>query len=356
MKCAIVNLKPDEYKIKPAADEPLPFGKFFTDRMFSMTFTPEKGWHNAKIEAIHDFSLSPATMVLHYAQEIFEGLKAYPGAKESVRLFRHRANIDRLNLSAERMCMPTVDPDFVETSLMSLLDLERDWIPKQLGASLYIRPTMIGTDALIRLKSSDSFLFYIIMSPVGSYFQTGSEPVKIIVEEERVRSVPGGTGEAKTGGNYAASLLAGKIALTKGYSQVLWLDGVQRRFVEEVGAMNIFFVYGNKVVTPKLTGSILRGITRDSVIQVLKKWNIPVEESLLDINELTRDIENGNLTECFGTGTAAVISPVGTICFQKKDYIINGAIEGSMTQKLFQYLTSIQYGTELDSFKWTTEF
>ncbi|MEK6558300.1 MAG: branched-chain amino acid aminotransferase, partial [Candidatus Margulisiibacteriota bacterium] len=322
----------------------LEFGKLYTDHMFSISFQSDSGWTDAKIAAFENLSLSPATLVLHYAQEIFEGMKAYYRVDGRIGLFRPLDNFKRMNKSALRMVMPTLEESFALESLLELIRLDQRWVPNVEGASLYIRPTMIATDALIGLKPSTGYLFYIIMSPVGAYFKVADKGLRIYVEETYVRAVPGGTGEAKTGANYAASLLAGVEAQKKGFTQVLWLDGVHRRYVEEVGAMNIFFVYGDKVVTPKLNGSILQGITRKSVIELLASWGNPVEEATLDIHEIVSDIASGKLTESFGTGTAAVISPVGSLYFQGKDHIIQSAKIGQVTQKIFSALTDIQYG------------
>jgi branched-chain amino acid aminotransferase len=344
--------------VKPILEKELPdfssltFGKYYTDRIMTMNYNPIKKWQNAKIEKFRNLTLSPATTCLHYSQEIFEGLKAYYRDDGKIGLFRPKDNFQRMNNSAFRMNMPNIDIDFCIESLQELIKLEKRWIPKVENASLYIRPTMLGIDPMIGLKSSENFLFFIILSPVGAYFQT-NEGIKILTEEDYVRAIPGGTGEAKTGGNYAASLIANQKALSKGYSQVLWLDGKKRTFIEEVGTMNIFFVYKDKVRTPALNGSILPGITRDSVIKLSKHIGIEVEECTLDINEVIKDIENGNITECFGSGTAVVITPVSAIGYKDKHYKICNSNNINITQTIYKKLTDIQYGKTEDPFGWT---
>ena len=332
----------------------LEFGKNFTDHMFQMTYTKADGWHDAKIVPFADFQLSPATLVMHYAQEIFEGLKAYHRVDGEIGLFRPLENFKRMNRSAERICMPSFDENFALEALHKLIEIDKRWVPDTPGASMYIRPTMIGIDAVIGLRPSDSYLFYIIMSPVGAYFKSSdNKGLKILVESKYVRAVAGGIGEAKTGANYAASLLAGVEAYKKGYSQVLWLDGAKRRYIEEVGTMNIFFVRDGVVVTPKLNGSILPGITRKSVIELLSFWKKPVKEESLDIGEILEGITNGSVTECFGAGTAAVISPVGSLHYEGKTYALGNEEPGPITQEVFAALTDIQYAKTLDNFHWT---
>lgn len=333
--------------------ENLEFGKNYTDHMFLMNYTPELGWHNHRIGPFENLSLSPATLVLHYAQEIFEGLKVYQRGDGKIGMFRPRDNFARMNRSAARVNMPGFDIEPVMEGLLELIRLDQRWIPSQNGSSLYIRPTMIATDAMIGLKPSTGYLFFIIASPVGPYFKVSDKGLRIFVEEKYVRAVVGGLGEAKTGANYAASLLAGVEAQKKGFSQVLWLDGVHRKYIEEVGAMNIFFVYGNKVVTPKLTGSFLPGITRQSVIDLLKHKGNPVKETTLDIETVIDDIHAGRCTECFGTGTAAVISPVGSLHYKGVDHDLDGMKIGKVSQQLFKELTDIQYGKVADPFGWT---
>jgi branched-chain amino acid aminotransferase len=322
--------------------------------MFQMSYKQDKGWQNAMIKKYDNFSLSPATMSLHYGQLIFEGLKAYHRADGKIGFFRAKDNFIRLNNSAERICMPPVDVDETYEAMCGLIELEKDWVPHDEGSSLYIRPTMIGVDPVIRLKASDEYLFYIICSPVGMYYANGMKPTGIYVEEEYVRAAPGGVGFAKTAANYAASLLPGKRAAAMGYDQVLWLDGVEQKYIEEVGSMNIFFKYKDKLVTSELNGSILPGITRDSVIQVARSWGTEVTEEKIDINQAVSDIRAGNITEAFGSGTAAVISPVGLLHYKEDDVVINNQETGQFTLKMYAELTGIQYGKLEDRFGWTT--
>ncbi len=329
------------------------FGKTFADRMFLMEYSPAAGWHDAVIKKFENFSLSPATMVLHYAQEIFEGLKAYYRVDGKIGLFRPKDNFLRMNVSAERLCMPTLDIDFVHSSLRKLIELEKNWVPQQEGTSLYIRPTMIGVDPLIKLKSSDNFWFYIILSPVGMYYKNGFNPTKIMVEDQYVRAVRGGLGAAKAGANYAASLLPGKKAVEKGYDQVLWLDGVEMKYIEEVGSMNLFFLYNDHLATSALNGSILPGITRDSVIQLSKKLGLEVREEALAIDQIVADIKDGKIKEMFGSGTAAVISPVSQIAYKGNNYVLKNEETGKFTRELYDQLTGIQYGKVEDPFGWT---
>lgn len=344
---SVTNLKQKEL-------ENLRFGEKFTDRMFVMEYSPAKGWHGARIEQFQNFSFSPATMVFHYAQEIFEGMKvfAYKGGK--VAMFRAMENLERLNTSADRLCMPQVDKKFIFDALCKLVDLERDWVPKKKDTSLYIRPTMIGTDPIIKVRASDNYLFYIILSPVGPYFGSGVKMSKIMVEDTYVRASKGGMGFAKTGGNYAASIKAGMEAAKKGFDQVLWLDAVERKYIEEVGSMNIFFVINDTLVTPELTGSILPGITRKSVIQLAKHLGMKVEERSLTINEVIEGLQNGKVTEVFGTGTACVISPVGTLGYKGKTYTVGSGNVGKYSKTLYDHLTGIQYGEKEDTFGWMT--
>lgn len=339
---------------KPKYTDPakLGFGKLFTDHMFTMKYEEGRGWYEPAIEPYHNLQMDPACMVLHYAQAIFEGLKAYKDDKGDILLFRPRSNFERLNRSAARMRIPTVDIDLVMEGLKKLLALEEEWIPTAPGTSLYIRPTLIATDNYIGVKASQTYLFYIILSPVGPYYPEGFNPVKIYVEDEYVRSVKGGTGEAKAACNYAQSLLAGEIAKDKGYTQVLWLDGVHHKYIEEVGSMNICFVIDGVLVTPKLQGSILPGITRDSVLALARSMGIKVEERLVSIDEVYEAQAAGKLDEVFGTGTAAVISPVGELNWEGNIISIGEGKPGDLAVKLYDRLTGIQYGTQDDPFGW----
>ncbi|MCG8683317.1 MAG: branched-chain amino acid aminotransferase [Desulfobacterales bacterium] len=333
-------------------DEDLGFGTVFTDHMFVMEYEQDKGWVNPRIEPYADFSMSPAAMVLHYGQAIFEGLKAYKTPDGNIQLFRARDNFARMNRSARGMCIPEVDVDFVMDALKQLIKLEEHWIPETLGTSLYIRPTIIATDPFIGVRASFTYKFYIILSPVGAYYAQGLNPVKIWVSKDHVRAVRGGVGEFKTAGNYAASLLAGEKAKEEGYVQVMWLDALEMKYIEEVGAMNIFFIINGELVTPNLSGSILPGITRYSVIDLAKKWGMTVSERKIGIEEIFEAHANGQLTEVFGSGTAAVISPVGEIRFGDRVMNIGDGTPGDTSMKFYNALTSIQYGKEEDTEGW----
>ncbi|HHV98083.1 MAG TPA: branched-chain amino acid aminotransferase [Clostridiaceae bacterium] len=333
----------------------LGFGKHFTDHMFIMDYSKDKGWHDARIVPYGPLEIDPATMVLHYGQAIFEGLKAYRTADGRILLFRPEKNMERINKSNDRMCIPPIDVDFGVEAIKTLVSLDKDWIPTVEGTSLYIRPFIIATDPYLGVKPADTYKFIIIMSPSGAYYSTGINPVKIYVENKYVRAVRGGTGFAKTPGNYAASLKAQGIAHDKGYEQVLWLDGVEMKYVEEVGSMNVFFKINGEVITPSLDGSILPGITRESVIQLLKHWNIPVTERKLGIQELYDAYKEGRLEEAFGTGTAAVISPIGELNWNDHVMTINNGEIGELATRIYNTITGIQSGKIQDEFGWTTE-
>ncbi len=331
----------------------LGFGKFFTDHMFIMDYSKEAGWQNARIVPFANLSLHPASTVLHYGSEIFEGMKAYRRADGKVQLFRPMENIRRMNRSAERMCLPELPEEDTLEALLTFVKLEEEWVPSAEGTSLYLRPFMIGNDETLGVHAVHNATFIIIASPVGSYYAEGINPVKIMIESEDVRAVRGGTGYAKCGGNYAASNRAGERAAQKGYSQVLWLDGVERKYIEEVGAMNVMFKIGGEIVTPMLSGSILPGITRKSCLEVLRGEGYKVSERLLSIDELAEALEAGTLEEAWGCGTAAVVSPIGELCYQDKIYTVNGGKIGEVTQHLYDTLTGIQWGKVEDSFGWT---
>ncbi|NLG83424.1 MAG: branched-chain amino acid aminotransferase [Firmicutes bacterium] len=353
MKILTEELSPD--RLKPLVDPAeLGFGRYFTDRMLIRRFKDGR-WDDPKIVPYQNFTLDPAARVLHYSQEIFEGLKAYAGDDGRIFLFRPEENARRMNRSAARMCMPTMPEEDFLACVTSLVVAEKRWIPRATGTSLYIRPPMIGNEAALGVHPSDEYLFFIILSPVGAYFKTGFKPVRRYVEDVYVRAVPGGVGDAKTGGNYAATLLAGALAEEKGFSQVLWLDARERRYVEEVGSMNIFFVFGTKLVTPALSGSILPGITRDSVLKLAPRLGYEVEERPIGIDEVIAGIEDGHLTEAFGTGTACVIAPVGGFQYKRRDYTITGEEVGPVTQRLYDELVGIQYGRKPDPFGWVKE-
>ena len=339
-------------KEKPQDESKLGFGRIFTDHMFLMNYEAGKGWINPRVVPYGDFALDPAAMVLHYGQAIFEGTKCYRRADGGLQLFRPTENFARMSRSAERLCMPKLDEELALAGLKKLLEIDGDWTPHQDGTSLYIRPTMIATDAHLGVHASHTYLFYIILSPVGAYYAEGLKPVGIYVEDEYVRAVRGGVGFTKCAGNYAASILAGEIAEKKGYAQVLWLDGVEQKYVEEVGSMNMMFAYGNKIVTPALNGSILPGITRNSIITLARQLGYEVEEKRLAIADIFADAKSGKLTEAFGTGTAAVISPVGELCLDGEKLTIGGGKIGPVAQKLYDTLTGIQYGRLPDENHW----
>jgi branched-chain amino acid aminotransferase len=338
-------------KEKPKDESKLDWGGTFTDHMFLCDYSTEKGWHDARIVPYAPFPMDPACVVLHYSQTIFEGLKCYRRADGALQLFRDKDNFARLARSANRMGMPEPDGETFREGMLKLLDLEQDWVPRNRGTSLYIRPTMIAMDEKLGVHAADKYLFYIILSPVGAY-HAGN--VNIFVEDQYVRAVRGGVGEAKTGANYAASILAGKLAEEKGCGQVLWLDGVTRKNVEEVGSMNIFFVYGDTLKTPALNGSILPGITRDSVLKFAEHLGLKASEETIALDDVLRDIRNGSLTEAFGAGTAAVIAPVKSFIYQGETYRVGDGKTGKHSQKLYDTLTGIQWGTLPDREDWIT--
>jgi branched-chain amino acid aminotransferase len=339
-------------KEKPADESKLGFGEIFTDHMLLIDYDRDNGWHNARIEAYASLRLDPAAACLHYGQEIFEGLKAYYGKDGGIYLFRAVDNFKRLNRSARRVCMPEVDVDFTMEALKKLILVDQEWIPKTHGTSLYIRPTMIATEPFLSVKPASKYLFYIIIGPVGSYYAEGLNPVKIYVEDKYIRAAAGGTGDTKTAGNYANSLLAAQEAKEKGFTQVLWLDGCEKRWVEEVGTMNMFFVIDDEIITAPLTGSILAGITRDSVIRIVKDWGLKVKEGLISIDEVVVAATSGRLKEAFGTGTAAVISPVGQITYKDRNYVIAGGRMGKLSQGLYDEIVAIQYAEKPDPYGW----
>ena len=343
-------------KQKPVDESNLGFGHVFSDHMLLINYTEGKGWHDARIEPYHNISLDPACQVLHYGQEIFEGLKCYRTPKGEFQLFRPQANFERFARSAERMGMAPLPVEEGLDTLLKLLSVDKEWTPHEEGTSLYIRPTMIATDAFLGVSASKTYLYYVLLSPSGAYYAEGLAPVGIYVEDSYVRAVRGGIGFAKTGGNYAASILAGVKAKKNGYAQVLWLDGVHQRYIEEVGAMNMMFVYEDKkIVTPALNGSILPGITRDSVLQLAKKMGYEIEEARMDINDVAADIKAGRITEAFGTGTAAVVSPVSKLCYQGEELQIGDGGIGHITMDLYNTLTGIQFGKIEDPMGWVVK-
>ncbi len=337
---------------KPTDESKLGFGHIFTDHMFFMEWNKGVGWHDAQIVPLAPITIHPASSVLHYGAEIFEGMKAYRRADGRIQMFRPQENFKRMNRSAERMGLPTFDGDFALEALKELLRLDQDWVPHSEGTSLYIRPFMIGDDEHLGVHGSAHVRFYIILSPSGSYYPTGLAPVKIMIEDEDVRAVRGGTGEAKCGGNYGASVRAGDRAEERGYSQVLWLDGVERKYIEEVGAMNIMFKINGRICTPVLNGSILPGITRKSILELLRAEGEQPEERRISVEELVSAAQDGSLEEAWGCGTAAVVSPVGALAYQGKEYVIGGGEIGPVTQSLYKKLTDIQWGRSEDKLGW----
>jgi branched-chain amino acid aminotransferase len=347
-----IKLLPESGRKDLPSSSNLRFGIHLSDHMFLMNYRVGTGWHNARIVPYGDFSLDPASVCLHYGQAVFEGLKAYRGQDEKIRLFRAEKNMDRLNHSAWRMCMPQVDKNELLQAIKILIGIEERWVPDARGTSLYVRPFMIATEAFLGVRPAREYLLAIILSPVGAYYAEGFNPVKIFVTDKYVRAVPGGVGEAKTAGNYASSLMASEKAKGLGFTQVLWLDAAKRRYVEEVGTMNIFFLLEDTLVTPELNGSILPGITRESVLHLVRKWGLKVEERPIAINEVLEKAKSKALKECFGTGTAAVISPVGSLYYKSENYSINGSKTGDLAQKLFDEITGLQYGEREDTNGW----
>ena len=342
-------------KEKPQDETKLGFGHIFTDHMFAMNYDTGMGWHDARIVPYGDITLSPAAMCLHYGQEIFEGLKAYRRADGGIQLFRPDENYKRLNNSAKRMVIPEIDEEFMIEATKKLVEIEKDWVPHTDGASLYIRPFIIATDPYVGVRPADHYLFLIILSPSGAYYSTGLNPVKIYVENNYVRAVRGGTGFAKTAANYAISLKGQQEAHDQDYEQVLWLDGVERKYIEEVGSMNIFFVIDGEVITPELQGSVLPGITRKSALEVCKAKGIKATERRITIQEVADAYDAGKLDEVFGTGTAAVISPVGHLKWGDKVMTINDNKIGKISQMLYDTMTGIQWGKIEDTFGWTVK-
>jgi len=342
-------------KPKPKPDQDnLGFGRYFSDHVFIMEYDAEKGWHSPRITPYEPLQLDPATAAFHYGQAIFEGLKAYRTADNRILLFRPEKNMERINITNNRMCIPPIDVDFCLEALKTLVSIDQDWVPTAPGTSLYIRPFIFATDPYLGLRPSNSFKFMIILSPVGAYYPQGINPISIYVESEYTRAVKGGTGFAKTSGNYAASMKAQAKAAEKGFVQVLWLDGIEKKYIEEVGAMNVFFKINNEVITPALEGSILPGITRDSVIQLLKHWDMNICERKISMQELYDAYQEKTLEEAFGTGTAAVISPIGELNWNGMSIKIGQGI-GEVSLKVYDTLTGIQTGRLDDIFNWTVE-
>lgn len=336
--------KPDQTK--------LGFGNYYTDHMFIMNYDEGQGWHDPRIVPYAPFEIDPASMVLHYAQEIFEGLKAYRTAEGKIQLFRPEKNMARMNVSCDRLCIPKIDEEFAIKAIKTLVKVDEDWIPTEEGTSLYIRPYVFANDVHIGVHPAKHLIFAIILSPVGAYYPNGIEPVKIFVEQKYVRAVVGGTGFTKAGANYAISLKGQEEAERDGYVQTLWLDGVERKYIEEVGSMNVFFIIGDEVVTPALVGSILGGITRMSIVELLRSKGYTVNERRITIDELVEAYKAGNLKEAFGTGTAAVISPIGWLKYGDLEMTVNGGKIGETSQMLYDTLTGIQWGRIPDTMGW----
>jgi branched-chain amino acid aminotransferase len=332
----------------------LGFGKVFSDHQFTMEYAGGR-WGRPKIEPYGPLSLEPAACVLHYSQCLFEGMKAFRGKNGKVRLFRPRFHAERMRDGAARLCMPPVPEELFLESVRKLVALDSDWVPSERGASLYIRPTLIGTESFLGVRPAEKYLYFVITCPVGAYYAEGFNPIKIWVEEEFIRAAAGGLGAIKAGANYASSLVAAVEAKKKGYSQVLWLDARDHSYVEEVGTMNVFFRFREEVVTPPLSGTILNGATRDCVLALLKSWKIPVRERLITLAEVQQAYDKGELLEAFGTGTAAVISPIGELATKGRKLALSGGKPGELTQRLFQEISSIQYGDTPDSFGWVEE-
>jgi len=352
MEIKVIQASPEKRKAKPSDESQLGFGKIFTDHFFTMPWHAGRGWHDPLVEPYRALQLDPSAICLHYAQEIFEGMKAYRGKGGAIYLFRPMENIRRMNVSAERLCMPTIDEELFLEALTKLILIDKEWIPHGSGTSLYIRPTMIGTEPVIGVHPAHEYLFFIIVGPVGAYYPEGFAPTKIYVTEDYSRSAPGGTGYCKAGGNYASSLYATEIAKGMGYTQVLWLDAIERKYVEEVGTSNMFFMIGDELITSPLTGTILPGVTRDSVIQLAKSWGVKVSERRLAMDEVMAAMAAGTLREAFASGTAAVVSPVGHIYYREKEYPIGEGRTGKLTERLYKEILQIQYGMKDDPFGW----
>lgn len=352
MEIKIKKASPKKRKDKPTDESKLGFGKIFSDHFFNIKYKEGTGWYDPVIEPYRPLQLEPTAMCLHYAQEIFEGLKAYRGKDGSIYLFRPTENIKRMSVSAEKLCMPPMDEEIFYEALKKLVILEQDWIPRGEGTSLYIRPTMIATEAALGVHPAHEFLFFIVVGPVGAYYPQGFSPTKMYVSEEFVRATKGGTGNIKAAINYAASLFASRVATEMGYTQVLWLDAIEKKYIEEVGTSNIFFVIGDELVTPPLAGTILPGVTRNSVIKLADYLGTKVVERPITIDEVISASEKGTLKEAFASGTAAVISPVGQLYFRGKEYLINGGKSGPLAEKLYNQILQIQYGLIDDPFGW----
>lgn len=351
-KFAIPVTRTTHPKTRPA-DDSLTFGTAFTDHIFVMDYDDGQGWHDPRVIPYESFSLDPASSVLHYAQAVFDGLKAFRGKDGDIRLFRPRKHAERLNRSCERLCIPEMDVEMILESFRKLVDIDRDWVPSKPGTSLYLRPTVIANENFLGVRPAKSYTYFLILSPVGPYYAEGVNPVKILATDQYVRAVQGGLGAAKTAANYAASLYGAEVAKKAGYTQVLWLDGVQHKYLDEVGTMNIMVKIGDEVVTPPLNGAILAGVTRDSILTLMRDWGLKVSERAISIDEVIAASKNGTLAEMWGTGTAAVVSPVGELGYKGEKIVINGGKTGPLTQKLYDAIVGIQYGQTNDAHGWT---
>ncbi|HYO70078.1 MAG TPA: branched-chain amino acid aminotransferase [Archangium sp.] len=340
-------------KPKPPS-EGLGFGKYFTDHMFRMDYAPERGWHQARILPHGPLGLDPGAAVLHYAQAVFDGSKVFRGKDGQLRAFRMMDHCKRLHSSAERLAMAPVPPELAREAIEALVKMEADWVPSAPGTALYVRPTVIASEAFLGVRPADKYIFFVILSPVGSYFAGGAEPVRIWVEQQHTRAAKGGLGGAKAAANYAAGLQASMEAKKRGYAQVLWLDAAEHRYIEEVGTMNLFVRIGDEIVTPPLEGTFLPGITRESALALMRDWGMKVSERKLSVDELREAHKKGELREVFGTGTAAVISPVGALGFREGQLAIGDGKVGEVSQRLYDTLTGIQYGTQPDRHGWMT--
>jgi branched-chain amino acid aminotransferase len=335
------------------ADDDLTFGTVFTDHMFVMDYHPDEGWQHPRIVPYAPLSIDPAAAVLHYAQAVFDGLKAFRGRDGTIRLFRAPQHIERLNRSCERLCIPTLDPAMVLRSFQALIEVDQAWVPAKQGTALYLRPTVIASEAFLGVRPARTYTYFLILSPVGPYYAEGINPVKILATDAYVRAVQGGLGAAKTAGNYAASLYAAEAAKKEGYTQVLWLDGVHRKYLDEVGTMNIMVKIGDEIITPPLTGgTILAGVTRDSILTLMRDWGLRVSERQISIDEVFAASRAGTLDEMWGTGTAAVVSPVGELGYKGERITISGGKTGPLTQKLYDTIVGIQYGLGNDAHHW----
>ncbi|MTJ79943.1 MAG: branched-chain amino acid aminotransferase [Telmatospirillum sp.] len=350
---AITVARTSEPKVR-TADDQLQFGTVFTDHMFRVDYTEGRGWHDPRIVPYQGFDFDPATAVLHYAQAVFDGLKAYRGKDGAIRLFRPRRHAERLVNSCRKLCIPDLDVDLILQSFHALVGVDQDWVPGKRGTALYLRPTVVATEPFLGVRPSNTYTYFLIASPVGSYYAEGINPVKILATDKYVRAVKGGTGDAKTAGNYAASIYAAVEAKHMGYTQVLWLDGVEHRYLDEVGTMNIMLQIDAEVITPPLPGTILPGVTRDSILTLCRDWGLKASERPITIQEVMEAARNGRLKEMWGTGTAAVVSPVGELGFKDERVTINGGKTGALTQKLYDAIVAIQYAEAADPHDWTT--